>query len=124
MDMDMGITVTWQTILTLGNLILTLSAVIGVIKKFGNPKRKMESRISAVEKNIEARMRKVEQYLENDYKKLATAATVHKTVLEVLVLILDHMIDGNNIDKMKRTREMLQSRILNTWGNSSGNDGY
>lgn len=120
--MDTGITVTWQNLLTLGNLLVTLGAVIGVIKKFGEPRRKIENRIANIEKNMESRMSKVEQYLENDYKKLATAASVHKTVLEVLVLILDHMIDGNNIDKMKKTREMLQSRILNTWGNNSDTD--
>ena len=120
--MENGITINWQTIVTLASSIVTRAAAFGVLKKFGAPRRKLEKRIGALEQSLETRMSKVEQYLENDYKKLATAATVHRTVLEVLVLILDHMIDGNNIDKMKKTREMLQSRILNTWGNNSDTD--
>lgn len=116
--MDTNITITWQTLLALASALVTLSTAFGVLKKFSKPRKKLELRIKACEDH----MQKLDHYLENDYKKLSTAASVHKTVLEVLVLILDHMIDGNNVEKMKKTREMLQSRIMNTWGNSSGND--
>ena len=100
-SMGTEIQITWDMVIGLAAAIVTLSKGVDVLMRFTRPQKEMKKR-----------MDKVERYLANDDKRLAKASLVHKTVLETLVLILDHMIDGNNIERMKATRTMLQGKIV------------
>ena len=100
-SMGTEIQITWDMVIGLAAAIVTLSKGIDVLMRFTRPQKEMKKR-----------MDKVERYLANDDKRLAKASLVHKTVLETLVLVLDHMIDGNNIERMKATRTMLQGKIV------------
>ena len=111
--MGTEITVSWDMVLAFASAIVVLEKGVDALLRLTKPqKQKM------------ARLERVERYLANDYKRLEKASFVHQVVLETLVLILDHMIDGNNVEKMKATRAMLQSKIVNMGTDDSDDDKF
>lgn len=94
--------ITWDMILAFASAIVVLERGIDALIRLTRP-----------EKQNKARLERVERYVAHDFKRLEKASYVHQVVLETLVLILDHLIDGNNVEKMKATRAMLQNKIVN-----------
>lgn len=94
--------ITWDMILAFASAIVVLEKGIDALIRLTRP-----------EKQNKARLERVERYVAHDFKRLEKASYVHQVVLETLVLILDHLIDGNNVERMKATRAMLQSKIVN-----------
>ena len=96
------IKVTWDMLLAFAAALVTLSKGLDVLLRFTKPQRENRKR-----------MERFERYLANDHARLEKAAFVHQVTLKTLILVLDHMIDGNNVEKMKQTRAMLQTQIVN-----------
>lgn len=98
----------WQWVVTVaGGISAVIGAITGV-KKLFKPLTDLSDRVSTVEKHTEADYNRLYK-LEN---MAAHQERVDTLVCEALLAIVDHMIDGNHIDKMKATRTDLRERIL------------
>ena len=56
---------------------------------------------------------KHDRLLDNDDKRLKAIEDSNKMILQCLLVIINHDITGNGIDKMKEAREELQEFLIN-----------
>lgn len=50
--------------------------------------------------------------LEDDHKRLQSGETAEKKLAKSVLAMMDHMITGNSIDKLKGARDELQAYII------------
>ena len=62
--------------------------------------------------NLENRMGKVESKLENDHKRIAANDEGNRFMQKAMLALLDHGIDGNNIEQMQHAKEDLQNYLI------------
>jgi len=55
----------------------------------------------------------VDQKLDNDKKHLDTIDEGNRATQRALLALLDHGIDGNNIEQMQHAKEELQNHLIN-----------
>lgn len=103
----------WAAILAVASAIVLLSnAVEKIVKAWRTAKEpnvKQDARIEALEtwrKEVDRRLDRGGQHFD------AIDASNRVTQLALLAL-LDHGIDGNNIDQMQHAKEELQTHLIN-----------
>ena len=82
-----------------------LTAVWGVVKVVKELKKPGDDLKSTVEKH--------EEKLNSDNERLKTVEDSNKMILQCLLIIINHDITGNGIDKMKDVRDELQEFLIN-----------
>ena len=100
-------------------LIVSAAAAWGVCLKFYNwakkPNEAQNERIDAHDKEI-ADIKKTlgehEKWFEKDLKKFEAIETENHIELQALLALLEHGIDGNNIDQMQKAKDTLQSYLI------------
>lgn len=98
----MGITVTTEQILWLCGLISALWGVWKIVKELKKPNE-----------NLRLTVDKHEKLLNSDDKRLRSIEDSNKMILQSLLVIINHDITGNGIEKMKEAREELQEFLIN-----------
>lgn len=63
--------------------------------------------------NLEDRMGKVEDALGRDLERFENLDTGERVTQRALLALLDHGIDGNNVEQMQRAKEELQNHLIN-----------
>lgn len=63
--------------------------------------------------DIKAAVAKHDQLLGNDNKRLAAVEESNQMMLKSMLVIINHEITGNGIEKMKETRDELQEYLIN-----------
>lgn len=84
--------------------ISIIGGAIVMIWKFLKPQIK---RGQDIEKNKEA-IARLQRHEQNDFAALEKIVHIEKEQCRVMIVILNHMIDGNSVGKMKETRDALQ----------------
>lgn len=82
-----------------------LTAVWGVVKIVKELKKPGDDLKATVESH--------EEKLNNDNERLKTVEDSNKMILQCLLIIINHDITGNGIDKMKEVRDELQEFLIN-----------
>lgn len=98
----MGITITTEQILWLCGLISALWGVWKIVKELKKPND-----------NLRLTVDKHEKLLNSDDKRLRSIEDSNKMILQSLLVIINHDITGNGIEKMKEAREELQEFLIN-----------
>ena len=100
-------------LLTLAGAISTIGGavekLVKVVKAAKAPNDQQNTRIFGLEK----RMDSVERKLANDQKHLDNIDAGNRVTQLALLALLDHGIDGNNIDQMQHAKEELQQHLIN-----------
>ncbi len=55
----------------------------------------------------------VDQKLDNDNRRLSAIAEGNRVTQRAILALLDHGIDGNNIDQMQKAKNDLQTHLIN-----------
>lgn len=84
-----------QIIAILGYIVL-IGNVGAVIYKVIKPAIQMQDRVEELERHDKA-----------DYARIQKLEELSKAQCKMLLVMIDHMIDGNNVDKMKKTRDQI-----------------
>lgn len=63
-----------------------------------------------IEKNKEA-IARLQRHEQNDFEALHEIRQIEREQCRVMLVILNHMIDGNGVNKMKSTRQELERLI-------------
>lgn len=98
----MNFTITSEQILALCGFFTSLWAVWKIFKEIKKPNDDLKSTVaehSACLSNDDARLKEVENS--------------NKMILQCLLVIINHDITGNCIDKMKEARDELQEYLIN-----------
>ena len=98
----MNFTITSAQILAFCAFLTTLWGVWKIVKEIKKPNDNL--------KNTVARHDKL---LDNDDKRLKEIENSNRMILQCLLVIINHDITGNGIEKMKTARDELQEYLIN-----------
>lgn len=109
-----------QILLALAGLLL---AAAGFVNTVGSALDKIAKAVKAVKApnaaqddrldELETRMDRVENKLNNDHARFEGMDTGNRITQRALLALLDHGIDGNNIEQMQHAKEELQNHLIN-----------
>lgn len=103
----------WAWVLAAASAIVLLSNAaekIGkAIQTAKAPNVRQDERIS----DLEEWRKGVDTKLDNDNKRLNVIDTGNRATQRALLALLDHGIDGNNIEQMQHAKEELQNHLIN-----------
>lgn len=103
----------WTAILAIASAIVLLSNAaekIGkAIQAAKAPNVKQDERLT----DLEEWRKGVDAKLENDKNHLDTIDEGTRVTQRALLALLDHSIDGNNIEQMQHAKEELQNHLIN-----------
>lgn len=103
----------WTVILAIASAIVLLSnaaeKIAKVVQAAKAPNAQQNERLAA----LEDRMDDVEKKLDNDKRHFDAIDASNRVTQVALLALLDHGIDGNNIDQMQHAKEELQTHLIN-----------
>ena len=103
----------WATILAGASAFLLLSnaieRIVKIIRTARAPTVKQDERLDA----LEAWKAIVDTKLNRDNERLESIEEGNRASQRALLALLDHGIDGNNIEQMQHAKETLQSHLIN-----------
>lgn len=103
----------WPTILAVASAIVLLSnaaeKIFKAVKVAKAPNAEQDKRLA----DLEHRMTEAEKKLENDGQHFDTIEASNRVTQLALLALLDHGIDGNNIEQMQHAKEELRIHLVN-----------
>lgn len=98
----MEFTITSSQILGVCSMIAALWGVWKIVKELKKPNDELKAQVAS-----QGHM------LEDDHDRLKAMETSNKMILQCLLVIINHDITGNGLDKMKEARDELQEYLIN-----------
>ena len=98
----MHFTITSDQILGLCGLVTALYGIYKIIKEIKKPNEDLKAEVENHGKMLQA-----------DNERLKDVEVSNKMILQCLLVIINHDITGNGIDKMKEARDELQDYLIN-----------
>lgn len=85
-----------ERIMAIGGCIMLMGNVGAVIYKVIRPSLDVRKRVDELEKHDK-----------QDYSRIQALEKVNQAQCKLLMAMIDHMIDGNHVEKMKETRDHI-----------------
>ena len=98
----MDFTITSNQILGFCALLTAIWGVWKIVKEIKKPNDDLKEKVT-----------EHDMLLDNDGKRLARIEESNKMTLQCLLVIINHEITGNGIEKMKAARDELQEYLIN-----------
>lgn len=103
----------WPVVLAAASAVVLLSnaaeKIVKAVQAARAPNVKQEERIKA----LEDWRKDVDKRHDKDSKHFAALDAGNRVTQLALLALLDHGIDGNNIDQMQHAKEELQTHLIN-----------
>jgi hypothetical protein len=103
----------WAIVLGVASAIVLLSnaieKVVKAVKVAKAPENAQNQKIS----ELEQRLDKVEKEILRDEKQLKDTRECNHVITKGVLALLDHGINGNNIDQMKDARHDVEAYLIN-----------
>lgn len=103
----------WAIVLSVASAIVLLSNAIEKIIKAVKAAKAPEQRQDDEIVEIKGRLDKIEAKLENDKKQIADAKECNHVITKGMLALLEHGINGNNIDQMREARNDVNAYLIN-----------
>lgn len=103
----------WATILAVASAIVLLANCGEKLFNAINAAKAPEQRQNTEIKEIKDRLHKVETVLENDKKQIADAKECNHVLTKGMLALLEHGINGNNIDQMRDAKNGVEAYLIN-----------
>lgn len=101
--------ITIQTILSFFGAVAIIGGGIKIIAEATSPFKAMKKRIDEQDEKLDNDNRRLKEIDEN-YKELKATLNANS---KLLIQIADHLITGNDVDKLKQKRDDLISHVMN-----------
>lgn len=98
----MEFTITSEQILWFCGFLASIWGAIKIVKEWKKPSDDLKAKVDVHEEK-----------LNNDNERLKTVEDSNKMILQCLLIIINHDITGNGIEKMKEVRDDLQEFLIN-----------
>ena len=98
---------TIEAILAAGGGIVLLGNASAVIYKIFHPAVKVKQDVEAVKQDVE----ELKTHDQKDYEAIQHLNRMNRAQCNLLLSMMNHMIDGNGIEKMKTTRDEIQNML-------------
>lgn len=103
----------WTTVLAVASAVVLLSnaveKIVKAVKASKAPNAQQNERLDA----LEEWKREVDRKLNSDNDRLQDIDNGNRVTQRALLALLDHGIDGNNIEQMQHAKEELQEHLIN-----------
>ena len=103
----------WPMILAAASAIVLITNamenVVKAVKAAKAPEAKQNEEIS----DLKERVKKVEDKLESDKKQIAVIREGNHVLTKGMFALLEHGINGNNIDQMKDAKHDVEEYLIN-----------
>ena len=113
---EAAITFTLSDVLWFCGAVCTIAAAIAVfyraIAKAHEPEHIQDQRLDALEKKVD----KLSEYLDRDNRRLNSLDEGTRVTQQALLALMSHAINGNDIDKLSRAKDDLESYLINKGG--------
>ena len=113
---DATITFTVSDVLWFCGAVCTIAAAIAVfykaVAKAQEPEHIQNQRLDELEKTVD----KFAEYLDRDNKRLNAVDEGNRVTQQALLALMSHAINGNDIDKLSRAKDDLESYLINKGG--------
>lgn len=111
-----AITFTLADVLWICGGICTIAAAFTVINnaivKAHAPEAQQNERLDA----LEAQVKKFAEYLDRDNRRLNSLDEGNRVTQQALLALMSHAINGNDIDKLSKAKDDLESYLINKGG--------
>ena len=115
---ETAITFTISDVLWFCGAICTIAAAIAVFYraavKVQEPEHVQNQRLDALEKKVD----KFSEYLDRDNRRLNSLDDGNRVTQQALLALMSHAINGNDIDKLSKAKDDLESYLINKGGNA------
>ena len=98
----MGFTITSDHIMWFCTFLAALWGVWKIVKEVKKPNEDLKKIVT-----------KHSELLDSDNRRLKKSEEANRKILQCLLVIINHEITGNGIEKMKETRNELQEYLIN-----------
>lgn len=119
-DGQLSIQEFWTILMACCSALITIAAavtiIINAVKKLKEPENVQNKKISDIEdkmKNFEDRLKKHEEYFNNDNKRLLAIEEGNRVTQKALLALMSHAINGNDVDKLKEAENSLREYLIN-----------
>lgn len=113
---DATITFTISDVLWLCGAVCTVAAAIAVFYKAAakaqEPEHVQNQRLDALEKKVD----KFAEFFDRDNKRLNSLDEGNRVTQQALLALMSHAINGNDVDKLTRAKDDLESYLINKGG--------
>lgn len=103
----------WTTALAAASAIVLIAnaveKVVNAVKAAKAPEQRQDKEIV----DIKGRLVNIEAKLENDKKQIADAKECNHVITKGMLALLEHGINGNNIDQMREARNDVNAYLIN-----------
>ena len=103
----------WAIILAAASAIVLISNAVEKIVKAVKVAKAPETAQNEKISSLEDRLKKVEDKLENDKKQIAVIREGNHVLTKGMFALLEHGINGNNIDQMKDAKHDVEEYLIN-----------
>ena len=103
----------WAIVLASASAIVLLSNAVEKIVKAVKAAKAPEQRQDNEIIEIKERLDKIETKLEKDKQRIDDAKNCNHVLTKGMLALLDHGINGNNIDQMKDARYDVETYLIN-----------
>lgn len=103
----------WAGILAVASAIVLMSSAAEKIGKAVQAARAPSIQLGGRLEELEQRMTAAEKKLDKDKEHFDAIDASNRVTQVALLALLDHGIDGNNIDQMQHAKEELQTHLIN-----------
>ena len=100
--------ITFQTLFAIFGGITAVVAGISAITKMFNPFKELKAKVEAHDESLKMGNRKFEM-LE---RELESQGKMQREICKSLIVIMNHEITGNSVDKLKAQQEELQKFLI------------
>ena len=100
-------------ILALAGAVSTIGGAIEKIAKAVRVAKAPEQQQNAEIDELKKRLDKVEEWLANDKKQIADAKECNHVLTKGMLALLEHGINGNNIDQMRDAKNGVEAYLIN-----------
>lgn len=105
--------VIWEYILAAAAALVLISNAIekiaGGVKAAKAPEKRQNDEIQEIKKDVA----EIKAKLDKDKKRLDDSENANRVTQEALLALLEHGINGNNIDQMSKAKDNLQKYLIN-----------
>ena len=119
-DGQLSIQEFWTILMGCCSALITIAAAVSIIisavKKLKEPENVQNNKIRDIEdkmKHLEDRLKKHEQYFNNDNKRLLAIEEGNRVTQKALLALMSHAINGNDVDKLKEAENSLREYLIN-----------
>lgn len=110
------LTFTLADVLWICGAVCTIAAAIAVIinayKKTREPEHIQNQRLDALEKKVD----KFAEFFDRDNRRLNSLDEGNRVTQQALLALMSHAINGNDVDKLSRAKDDLESYLINKGG--------